>query len=437
MQAARWHEAMVRNLYRGRFTAVKASPVCCSSKPILSELTARRVRTWVYGLLSAVLLCDLVLTSAVATAQDTAPRYWDRRTAETLLVYIERIGSHGLDPGDYGDVALSQAIASGDPDVIERQATESFATVAADLAIGHVRPGKRGRYYIQSDLLDLAKGAQLIDVAIAAGDVAPVLDGLAPRDPQYAVLRGALVRLGPEDNEKRRKLKVTLERWRWLPRDLGTRFLLVNIPDYRVQLFERGVQTASHRVIVGKVSTPTPQISATVTGIIFNPSWHVPQSIVAESVGSLVRRNPSVARSRGYTWTWDRFGKLQVTQQPGPQNALGQMKLDMPNAFAIYLHDTPSKELFDRDSRTFSHGCIRTDMPFDLAAKLLGDPEWTRASIDAVVAEGQTRRVALNAPVPVYAVYLTAVADADGTVRYLDDPYRLDAAIDARLNDAS
>lgn len=428
---------MIRDSYRMRFNPVKASEACCSGKPILSRPTNCRVRTWAYGLLWAVLLYGLVLASAAAVAQDAAPRYWDRRTAETLLDYIERIGSHGLDPADYGSVALSQAIASGDPGVIERQATESFATVAADLAIGHVRPGKRGRFYIQSDPLDLARDARLIDVAIAAGNVAPVLDGLAPRDPQYAVLRGALARLGPEDAEKRRKLKVTLERWRWLPRDLGTRFLLVNIPEYRVRLFERGVETASHRVIVGKTSTPTPQFSATVNGIILNPLWHVPQSIVAESVGSLVRRNPSLARSRGYTWAWDRFGKLQVTQQPGPQNALGQMKLDMPNAFAVYLHDTPTKELFDRDSRTLSHGCIRTDMPFDLAVKLLADPEWTRATIDAAVAAGQTRRVALNTPVPVYTVYLTAVADADGTVRYLDDPYRLDAAIDTRLNDAS
>ena len=111
------------------------------------------------------------------------------------------------------------------------------------------------------------------------------------------------------------------------------------------------------------------------------------------------------------------------------------MKLDMPNAFSVYLHDTPSKELFDREDRTFSHGCIRTEAPFDLAVRLLASAEWSRTSIDEAVAAQQTRRVALQAPVPVYAVYLTAVPGAGGAIQYLDDPYRLDAAIYAQLSD--
>ena len=401
----------------------------------MPEALAFRARACLCGLASAALLWALAFGATVAAAQEPAPRHWDQQAAGTLLVYIERIDSHGLDPSDYEPAALEQAIASGDASALERQATESFSRVAVDLAVGHVRPGKRGRYYIASDTVDPGRIARLIDTAIAARSVALVLDALAPPNRQYAALRAALARLAPEQAEERRKIEVSLERWRWLPRELGSRHLLVNIPEYRVRLFEGAREAASHRIIVGKPQTPTPQFSAMVNAVILNPSWHVPQSIIAESVGRLVRTNPSLARARGYTWAWDKFGKLQVTQRPGPQNALGQIKLDMPNAFSVYLHDTPSKELFDREDRTFSHGCIRTEAPFDLAVRLLASPEWSRGSIDDAVAAQRTRRVALSVPVPVYAVYLTAVSGTDGAVRYLDDPYRLDAAIHAQLND--
>jgi L,D-transpeptidase YcbB len=167
---------------------------------------------------------------------------------------------------------------------------------------------------------------------------------------------------------------------------------------------------------------------------VFNPPWHVPQSIIAESVGRLVRNSPDVARARGYTWSYS-DGGLRVTQQPGPGNALGQMKLDMPNPFTVYVHDTSSRDLFDKDERTLSHGCIRTDQPFDLARTLLASAGWTRSMIDEVVATRKTRRVALDQPVPVYTVYLTAYADADGAVRYLDDPYSLDPALNRLLDD--
>jgi murein L,D-transpeptidase YcbB/YkuD len=401
----------------------------------LPDSLAFRARACLYGIASVALLWMLVLSAAVAIAQEPAPRYWDRQAAGTLLAYIERIDSHGLDPSDYGPAALEQAIASGNANALERQATESFSRVAVDLAIGHVRPGKRGRYYIASDTIDPARIARLIDTAIAARGVAHVLEALAPPNRQYTALRAALARLTPAQVEERRRILVSLERWRWLPRELGARHLLANIPEYRARLFEGEQETASHRIIVGKRQTPTPQFSAMVNAVVLNPSWHVPQSIVAESVGRLVRTNPNLARARGYIWAWDRFGKLQVTQMPGPQNALGQIKLDMPNAFSVYLHDTPNKKLFDHEDRTFSHGCIRTEDPFDLAVSLLTSPEWNRASIDEAIAARQTRRVELRVPVPVYAVYLTAVSGRDGAVRYLDDPYGLDAAIYAQLSD--
>lgn len=379
----------------------------------------------------------MMLMSSLAFAQDPGPQRWDAQAAGALLAYVERLDSHGLEPADYAPAELERAIASGDPELLERRATHTFGEVAQDLAIGHIRPRRRGRYYIAPNTLEPDRVALLIDTAIAARNMPSVLNALAPQGEQYRALRAALARLGPDQLEERRKIEVSLERWRWLPRELGPRHLMVNIPEYRAYLSERGNETASHRVIVGRPQTATPQFSAQVTAVILNPSWHVPQSIVAESVGRLVRTSPATARARGYTWATDRLGKLQVTQRPGPQNALGQMKLEMANSFSVYLHDTPSKELFDREARTFSHGCVRTDKPLDLAATLLDSAEWTRAAIDAAIDARQTKRVPLATPVPVYIVYMTAVPGPDGTVRYLDDPYKLDAAIAAQLDDGA
>jgi murein L,D-transpeptidase YcbB/YkuD len=366
-------------------------------------------------------------------AQEPKPVRWDRTSAISLLDYIERIGSHGLDPADYRPSQLSKAIDSGDSAALETQADQSFGLVAADLAMGHVRAGQRGRYYIEPNTLDPMRVARMIDIAITARKVDWVLDSFAPQTREYAGLRTALAGPDGKDAATRKQIEVNLERWRWLPRNPGAKYLLVNIPEYRLKLVENGKEIASHKIIVGQVGKQTPQFQTRVTGVILNPTWTVPQSIVAESVGSLVRNSPATARSRGYRWTGS-GGRLSVLQAPGPGNSLGQMKLDMPNPLTVFIHDTPSKALFERDVRTFSHGCIRLQDPFGLAETLLSGTSWNRARIDAAVASRVTVRVGLGAPVPVYAVYLTAVPQADGTVAYLKDTYRLDAPLAAKLD---
>jgi len=393
-----------------------------------------RMRSCLYGFVAVAIVWAAMLLSAVAAAQEPRPLHWDRASAGALLAYIERIDSHGLKSANYGPTELERAIASDDPRELERQATESFALVAGDLAIGRVRPGRRGRYFIAPNSLDPAEVARLIDSAIASRQIAIALESLAPRNPEYRLLRRALDQLDASKREERRRIEVNLERWRWFPRAPGSQFLLVNIPEFQLRLMQGEQVIESHRVVVGKRSTPTPQFSAQATAVILNPSWHVPQSIIAESVGNLVRTRPGEARRRGYTWAFDKSGKLQVTQQPGPQNALGQLKLEMTNPLSIYIHDTPSKNLFEQDVRAFSHGCIRAQAPFELALMLLAGTALTRPAIDEAVARRVTARAALASPVPVYAVYMTAVPQPDGTVRYLDDLYRLDAAIADQLD---
>jgi murein L,D-transpeptidase YcbB/YkuD len=374
------------------------------------------------------------MAGAIPLASDPGPQRWTRQEAASLLAYIERIDSHGLEPADYAPEELRQAIESGDAAELERQATESFGLVAGDIASGHVPSSQRRQFHIATVSIQPARVAVLIDDAIASKDPAAVLNDLAPTDRQYKALRVELARLPAGQEDERRKIEASLERWRWLPRQMGDRQLLVNIPEYRLHVMAEGTEIASHRVIVGKPRTPTPQFTAQVTGVILNPTWGVPQSIIRESVGSLVRNSPATARARGYSWSYS-GGALRVTQQPGPGNALGQMKLDMPNPFTVFMHDTSNRELFERDERTLSHGCIRTDKPFDLAALLLAGAGWNRGRIDEAVTTRKTTRVPLEQPLPVYTVYMTAFAAADGSVRYFDDPYGLDDVVNRLLDD--
>ena len=402
----------------------------------------RNAPTFASRTLAALAAVATICASANAQPLDPAPmrlpapQQWDRTSASALLAYIQRVDGHGLEPADYAPEKLSRAMTFGDGAELERQASESFSLLARDLANGHVRPAQRSRFHIATPPLAPSQTALLIDQALALGNVGSVLDGLAPQNAQYRGLRSALAALPAGADDERRKIEASLERWRWMPRQMGERHLLVNIPEYRVRLLADGREIAVHRIIVGKTSTPTPQFSAQVTGVILNPPWNVPQSIIAESVGRLVRNSPGTARARGYTWSFS-GGALRVTQQPGPQNALGQMKLDMPNPYTVYPHDTPSKALFDQEQRTISHGCIRTDRPLDLAEKLLNDAGWSRLMIDDAVATRRTQRVALTQPMPVYVVYMPAYVTADGRVSYFGDPYSLNAAVNRLLDDRS
>ncbi len=259
--------------------------------------------------------------------------------------------------------------------------------------------------------------------ALSHHSVRASFQSLLPQDRRYTSLRRSLAACAKTIECTR--IVVNLDRLRALPRDLGTRYVWVDVPAYRLDVVENGRTVASHRVIVGKAGSQTPSFQAKVTGVTINPWWNVPCSIVDESVGKLITTNPKEAARRGYVATRDAKGKLVVRQKPGPENALGQIKLEMPNPFDVYIHDTPSRDLFTRSTRAFSHGCIRTEDPKSLAVTLLGESAET--TVDLLLATGVSRTLKLPQPVPVYVVYVTAEADeGTGKALFYSDIYRRD-----------
>jgi murein L,D-transpeptidase YcbB/YkuD len=237
-----------------------------------------------------------------------------------------------------------------------------------------------------------------------------------------------------------------MDRWRWMPDDLGDRHILVNIPAYALTVRERDETVLAMRTIVGKPENRTPVFSAEMRSVVFSPYWNIPESIadleiapaIARDPGYLDRQNIEVLRiaDSGVTpvdplsLDWNDSEALQgvaFRQRPGPGNALGHVKFLLPNPDAIYLHDTPADTLFQRERRAFSHGCIRVHQPEALAEYVLRSHSgWDVERIRSAMHAGTQRAVELDEPIPVHLVYFTAWPGADG-VQFFDDVYGYDA----------
>lgn len=316
--------------------------------------------------------------------------------------------------------ALDSALAVGDPSLIDVAASALALKLARMHLLGSASAAERAGWRIVDSDRDFDVEAQL-SVALAGGRIDDFLAGQRPQHPEYAALREAL--RSETDPVRRQKIARSMERWRWMPISLGQDYLLVNAAGFELTRWRGGQRVGSWRVIVGKTASPTPVFSATVTGVNFNPWWNVPSNIVRESVGGLIRRSPATARARGYVW-----GGGSVRQKPGPGNALGQMKLVMPNPFSVYLHDTPNRDLFNQDVRAFSHGCVRVGDALGLAESLLAGVK-SRSQIDALVATRNSVTVGLIRPVPVYIAYFTAGIRSDGSLALYDDIYSRDRRV--------
>nr|NUR38409.1 L,D-transpeptidase family protein [Sphingomonas sp.] len=347
------------------------------------------------------------------------PVIWDVPSALELLAYINQIAGEGLNPADYDPAGLQAAIQTGNPAVISPAATQRFNLVSSDLALGHVRKPGRIDWWVVDNDLNAAKQDALLRSAIAQHNLTTALNGLLPTHPQYAALKVALAATPADDVAKRNRIRLNLDRWRWLPRDLGQKYIIVNVPGFHATLVENGVNRWKQRAIAGKLSTPTPQLNATAVGVILNPWWEVPKSIEKEAAGK-----------KGFVSVKGPDGSIQRWRQPpGPTNALGQIKFVMPNSKAIYLHDTNARSRFNDATRALSHGCVRTEHIMDLATELLGDDNgpWTPDKIQDVLDSKKTVQANFVKPVPVYIVYFSSAALLDGRIVDYKDLYGRDA----------
>ncbi len=243
------------------------------------------------------------------------------------------------------------------------------------------------------------------------------------------------------------EIRVNLERTRWVLNDITDRFVLVNIAGFAVYYVDGGTMQWESRAQVGKTYRKTPVFKADMKYMVLNPTWTVPPTILAQDVLPAIQRDASYLKHKNMS-VLDRAGKVVdpdridwsrltcanfpyiLRQEPGPENALGQVKFIFPNEHFVFLHDTPSKSLFNREARTFSSGCIRVESPFDLAELVLANqPEWTRDKIDKVIADGRTETVYLKEPVPVLILYWTAFPGEEGICNFREDVYERDPAV--------
>ena len=276
-------------------------------------------------------------------------------------------------------------------------------------------------------------------------------NGLEPDGLVGPATRRAL-NMTPADRAER--IRVNLERWRWLPRSLGERHVRVNIAGFDMVMVDDGEEVFSGRVVVGRDYRRTPVFSGRMTYLVLNPRWEVPNSIAVNDILPQVRRDPDYLERMGFQvlqgWgseerlvdpeavDWERLGRgampYRFRQAPGPLNAMGQVKFMFPNRFNVYLHDTPARELFQRARRDFSSGCIRIERPLEFARIVLDDPQrWDAAAIDRTIDGAREQTVTLRRPVMVHMQYATVWAEPDGTLQWREDIYSRDEPVRAAL----
>ena len=247
------------------------------------------------------------------------------------------------------------------------------------------------------------------------------------------------------------QLKLALERWRWMPAELGARFILVNIPEFGLHAYDNGRQTLTMKVVVGEAGKQTPEFADRIESLVFRPYWRLPLHVQKNEVLPDLRKDPQylaknhmeVVNSAGHIIPTATLtpavlqqldsGKLAIRQQPGDGNALGLIKFVFPSSEGIYLHGTSEKNLFSSYRRDYSHGCVRVEHPTALASWVLRNPRWTPARVDDAMIGDQSFTVRLGSPVPVFIVYDTAVVEENGDVHFFDDIYGQDAALEKAL----
>ncbi|MDA0336932.1 MAG: L,D-transpeptidase family protein [bacterium] len=378
--------------------------------------------------------------------------------ADEVLLELDNAWLHGLNPEAYGRTPLRGAVTAlrvgsshdaAAAAAVDVGLTAAFLALADDLRRGAVDPAAVSvSWGVRRSSTDLSG---LLATAISLDQVGINLRRLAPASPEYRRLQRALVEAvgGTAEDQapSAELLRANLERWRWLPRDLGPQYLLVRIAEFELDLVNNG-QRQTRRVIVGEPYRQTPQFASEVTHVVVHPPWRVPPRIADEELAPGLDPERGAVRlgalrQEGFeAWNYagqpvaldslrwvstDGFSsKYRLEQRPGGSNPLGKVKLELENPFSIYLHDTPGAGLFTRLGRDLSHGCVRVEGIVDLVRQLLQSSTSAARQFEVLLASAETGRVELPTPVPVYLLYWTVSVTAAGEIHAATDLYDVD-----------
>ncbi|MEM9331161.1 MAG: L,D-transpeptidase family protein [Pseudomonadota bacterium] len=363
-----------------------------------------------------------------------------------LVQSLQSATADGLEPRDYLS-ALPQNIQNltgKDLAAAELYLSQSFWKFGRDLSAGRTTPAVS-----EPDIIISRKKTDVqgwLKLASRRGP-AKVIAELRPPHPQYAALSKLLATTKP-GSAQARQIIVNMERWRWLPRSLGKRHVLVNQAAFEMLLSDKGKVVDKRRVVVGKPFHKTPMFSHTIQYAEFNPTWTVPRSIAGNEILPKLRRDPGYLEKNNYkvytSWKadapamnphsvdWQSVNSkkfpYRIVQQPGENNALGQVKFLFPNKFNVYLHDTQSKQLFSEKNRAFSHGCIRVHKPLEFAEQLFGSRALNQAKIQKILANPSPQRVNLKKQVPIHLAYFTVWVEG-GNPKFHKDVYARDKLV--------
>lgn len=412
---------------------------------------------------------DVLMTDAVLRYSQ------DMRTGATAFAAVDRQWHY--DPPSFDPVEFIESLASG-PDparqlaalppphegylrlseaLLELQRRRAQGLSWRQIPDGPVlRPGDRHRQILilrerlaAEDIEDLPDPADAPDVLDA-----PLVEALKRAQRRFGLIADGV--LGPATRralnttlaQRIEQVRLNMDRWRWLPDDPGARYILVNLARFRLDVIENGVSVMSQKVIVGKPYLSTPAFSDRMTYLVFNPYWEIPPNLGRRSVVPKQLENPDyfIEQDIQVLTGWEEARQIpleqadlaahmrrernyRLRQAPGPNNALGKVKFMFPNPFNVYLHDTPDRELFERDVRSFSSGCVRVERPLELAQYILRAQGWSPKQVEQKFESAADYTVALDQPLPVYLGYWTAWVDDDGRLVFAEDIYNRDEQI--------
>jgi murein L,D-transpeptidase YcbB/YkuD len=400
---------------------------------------------------------DREAVGAFYTARECRPLWVDERgptpAAQRTISEIEHAADWGLNASDFKFEAIHQPFIAGHWSS-EQTADAEFEMTAAILRYAHqaqgsriLEPGKLLSSYLDRQPIVTSTAEVLAQIS---QDPNPdsVLRSFQPNQDQFLKLKALLASLrsvqqsdevgahkrGPNRTDKITTVIANMEEWRWMPRSLGATHILVNIPSFSVVLTEKDQQVFEERVIVGTPSTQTPIFSKDMTTIVLRPEWHLPDSIKLtallsrrslERQGYVIKRNGRIVSSSEINWGEANLSEYEIYQPSGDDNALGLVKLLFPNKHSVYLHDTPSKYLFNDPVRLFSHGCMRVRNPQQLAQRIFNIDQGDDApDVKQLVRNGpMNNEFKLLTPIPVHVGYFTVWVSPDGEPNYYNDYY--------------